>query len=462
MISVRLEYADIHDQSKLFHQPLFLLSTNLKQQLLKSQDRVYNEKLITEDLLIMTHDSTALELTSSNMSDNDFNLNYILDRYAIDDLKVIYKGANFNFNTDKSVKQYSLRKGQIDHTVTSAYIIKYESKHLSIFEELMKNSVIYFKKHFNTNKSDKTRINMFLVSDTGDYFENLGSRPKRSIDSVFLPKKQKSDIISLIDTFIKPETIQRYKRFGVNHKLTILLEGVPGTGKSSMITAIASYFNFDVAIMSFTPKMTDVGFLRTLRTWERRCNDEKDDDDDSSDSSNSSNSSNSNNKCTILVIEDMDCIFKERKSNDETRNMVTFSGILNGLDGITTGEKQIVILTTNHIEHLDPALIRPGRVDHIMKFDYANKEQIMEMFQIYTGGSEQCNVASLEFYDKVKSLNIKVTTSLLQQYLLKYAIGSTTVATVATVATVLLENIDELKQMHDACNKQRTATDLYS
>ena len=172
---------------------------------------------------------------------------------------------------------------------------------------------------------------------------------------------------------------------------------------------------------------------------------------------------------TLLVIEDMDCIFVARKSNDENRNQVTFSGILNALDGVTTGGNQIVIMTTNHIENLDPALIRPGRVDHILRFDYATKEQIKEIFTVYTkndpaiqsqsagtqGTGDKCVIAqgtsSQEFYEAVKGLNIKITTSLLQQYLLKYA----------NQAASIVENVDELKTMYDACNKQSEAK-LYS
>jgi chaperone BCS1 len=228
---------------------------------------------------------------------------------------------------------------------------------------------------------------------------------------------------------------------------------VPGTGKSSLIAALASHFNFDIAIMSFTPKMTDVGFLRAMRSWNRKAS-RRDDEDDK----------NKEERVTILVIEDMDCIFKERKTNDENRNMVTFSGILNGLDGITTGDKQIVIMTTNHIEHLDPALIRPGRVDHIMTFDYTTKEQIMDMAAIWGGKA----IPQEEFYTKVKALNIKITASLLQQYFLKYAnmaeedMEATATVTVTVTARAIMDNIDDLKQMYESCNKQQTAKDMYS
>jgi ATP-dependent Zn protease len=468
MLTVRFEYANEQDREKIFYQPLYLLAMNYKQHLLQKDDKAV-ETLVTKELTFLKSNSNnkniPIELASSSISETDFKLNYCLDRYDTE-MTFLYKGVEFHIETDKKVvQQHSLKIGMQDHTVTSSYTIRYNQQHVNVFEELMKTSITYFNTYFNWNKTDDNRLNLYIISEDGSYFENMGSRAKRSLNSVFLPKKQKTEVITIINRFLKPKTIQSYKDRGLNHKLTILLSGVPGTGKSSLIAALASHFNFDIAIMSFTPKMTDVGFLRAMRSWNRKAS-RRDDEDDKR---------KKDERITILVIEDMDCIFKERKSNDESRNMVTFSGILNGLDGITTGDNQIVIMTTNHIEHLDPALIRPGRVDHIMTFDYANKEQIMEMF---LGGKLDWGQARQEeFYNKVKALNIKVTTSLLQQYLLKYTNiaedddtddteanreAATREAAREATTRAIIENTDDLKQMYEACNTQRMATDLYS
>lgn len=451
MLTVRFEYTNEHDRFKIFFQPLYLLSMNYKQHLLsETNDSKNSDAMVTKELTFLKSNEHCIpmELASSSISETDFNLNYCLDRYTTS-MTFLFKGVEFHIETDKqTVKQHSLKIGSEDHTVTSSYTIKYASENLIIFEELMKTSVIYFNKFFKLNKPDDDRLNLFIISEDGGYFETIGSRSKRSLNSVFLPKKQKTDVVNIIDKFLKPKTIQCYKERGLNHKLTILLSGVPGTGKSSLIAALASHFNFDIAIMSFTPKMTDVGFLRAMRSWNRRTSRREDEDDKKEE------------RVTILIIEDMDCIFKERKSNDENRNMVTFSGILNGLDGITTGDKQIVIMTTNHIEHLDPALIRPGRVDHIMTFDYANKEQIVDMAALWGGKA----IPQEEFYTKVKALNIKITTSLLQQYFLKYAnmAEDDDDPVVGASVRAVMENIDDLKQMYEACNKQQTAKDMYS
>ncbi len=59
---------------------------------------------------------------------------------------------------------------------------------------------------------------------------------------------------------------------------------------------------------------------------------------------------------------------------------MTLSGLLNAIDGVTSTEGRIVFMTTNYVERLDPALIRPGRVDFKQYIGYCSKEQLKNMF----------------------------------------------------------------------------------
>lgn len=67
------------------------------------------------------------------------------------------------------------------------------------------------------------------------------------------------------------------------------------------------------------------------------------------------------------------------------QSSVTFSGFLNALDGVASGEERIIFMTTNHPERLDPALIRPGRVDLSMLIDDASPAQAMRLFTQFYG-----------------------------------------------------------------------------
>ena len=67
---------------------------------------------------------------------------------------------------------------------------------------------------------------------------------------------------------------------------------------------------------------------------------------------------------------------------------MTFSGFLNALDGVASGEERLIFMTTNHVDKLDPALIRPGRVDLIEKIDDATPEQAQILFDRFYGGQD--------------------------------------------------------------------------
>jgi chaperone BCS1 len=85
---------------------------------------------------------------------------------------------------------------------------------------------------------------------------------------------------------------------------------------------------------------------------------------------------------------------------------VTFSGFLNALDGVASGEERIIFLTTNHVSRLDPALIRPGRVDLSQIIDDANPAQAKELFtRFYRRGSdEDASTSELNNDENIESL----------------------------------------------------------
>ena len=85
-----------------------------------------------------------------------------------------------------------------------------------------------------------------------------------------------------------------------------------------------------------------------------------------------------------MLLEDVDAVFTGRATTDSRQGTgVTFSGLLNAVDGVASQEGRLLFLTTNHIERLDPALIRPGRCDVHVKFDYATHDQIQRMFTAF-------------------------------------------------------------------------------
>ena len=95
--------------------------------------------------------------------------------------------------------------------------------------------------------------------------------------------------------------------------------------------------------------------------------------------------------------------------------MVTFSGLLNALDGVASSEEHIIFMTTNHLEHLDNALIRPGRVDVKELFDNASEYQIHNMFLRFYEGAD---MLADEFVKRVRGKG--VSTAQLQGHFVYY------------------------------------------
>ncbi|KAJ0445384.1 putative AAA+ ATPase domain, ATPase, AAA-type, core, AAA-type ATPase domain-containing protein [Helianthus annuus] len=175
-----------------------------------------------------------------------------------------------------------------------------------------------------------------------------------TFDTLAMDPGMKKAIIDDLNLFLKRKEF--YKRVGKAWKRGYLLYGPPGTGKSSLIAAIANYLKFDI----FDLQLSNVGGDSSLKKLMLR----------------TSNRS-------ILVIEDIDCSIQlpDRKGTvlsklPEVKSgrdpMFSLSGLLNFIDGLWSccGDERIIIFTTNHKERLDPALLRPGRMDVHIHMSY--------------------------------------------------------------------------------------------
>ena len=459
-MKVKFTYSqsDIHI-GRLFNQPLFYLSENIKQLILKRQNskKFINERCDSNFEIDLDNENIEFNMLSYNKETfknckeelNDTNninentsdiknetstgISYILDNLS-KDMAISFKYSNINFKLeitdvckDRPIKEnmYS------EYTLYSTYQISFPTDALEVFEKFIQTTIQYSYKFNNNIIYNDNKLSLYLSRDDGGYFQFIGRREKRKLETIHIPKKIKNDLLNDLENFLKPETKTQYLNLGINYKRTYLFEGYPGTGKTSLIMALASYFNYNIAIVSFTPKMTDSDLFHLIRSI-----DSKDEDF----------------KKIFIIFEDIDCIFKERKSHDEQRNCVSFSGLLNALDGFATAENMITFITTNYINNLDNALLRPGRVDYILSFEYANKEQITGMFKAFTLCDNSKTI--LEFYDLCCNLNINITTSLLQQYLMKYINNPQNA----------IDNIDEMKKLHDKskANKEDDDKGLYS
>lgn len=195
-------------------------------------------------------------------------------------------------------------------------------------------------------------INKVTVHRTDGYgnWRIAACVPHRPLDSVIFSSGVSDYIASDIQTFLDTEAW--YVDRSIPYQRGYLFYGPPGNGKTSAITALASHFNFDIALLNLkTSRMDDNDLAESIANVPAR---------------------------TVLVLEDIDCVAKGRKIEDEK---ISFSGLLNALDGLSASHGQIVFMTTNFRDKLDSALIRPGRCDVQIKFSNATPYQKLHLFE---------------------------------------------------------------------------------
>ncbi|CAM1507413.1 Fc.00g070540.m01.CDS01 [Cosmosporella sp. VM-42] len=204
-----------------------------------------------------------------------------------------------------------------------------------------------------------------VYSARGMDWASLGDpRKKRPLGSVILDEGIKESIVDDVQDFLKRQ--QWYVDRGIPYRRGYLLFGPPGSGKTSFIQALAGELDFSVAMINLSEMgMTDDKLAFLLTKLPKR---------------------------SILLLEDADAAFVNRRQRDTdgySGATVTFSGLLNALDGVAAGEERIAFLTTNHIDRLDPALIRPGRVDMMLRIGEATQYQAAQMWDRFYGDVDE-------------------------------------------------------------------------
>jgi ATPase family associated with various cellular activities (AAA) len=188
----------------------------------------------------------------------------------------------------------------------------------------------------------------FRMLDKWDDWERLDELPPRELGSVMLPAGQIERLTADVARFLAAE--DQYARRCIPWHRGHLYEGPPGTGKTSVARAIASHFGMDVWYLPLADLKHDGDLLRVVGRVTPR---------------------------SMLLLEDVDVFHAATVRDDQAE--VTLSGLLNTLDGIATPHGLLTIMTTNTPEVLDVAVARPGRVDLVEHFGYADEDQVARL-----------------------------------------------------------------------------------
>ena len=282
-----------------------------------------------------------------------------------------YQNAFLLVNRVRETKSMDLATGKPWETVTLTTL--YSQRH--IFESL------FMEAHQLAQKSVQGKTIVYTARATS--WEQFGEpRRKRPLESVILDEGIKERIVADLQDFLHSE--RWYYDRGIPYRRGYLLHGPPGSGKSSFIQALGGQLDYNIAILNLSERgLTDDRFNYLLTIIPKR---------------------------TLVLLEDVDAAFSNRRTQSEADGYrganVTFSGLLNALDGVASAEERVLFLTTNHVERLDSALVRPGRVDMTVRLGEATRFQAGQLWDRFYGEIDKEGTNKRRFVERLGELGM--------------------------------------------------------
>ncbi|KAL1821481.1 hypothetical protein DCAR_0417897 [Daucus carota subsp. sativus] len=360
-----------------------------------------------ERYLAVKSSATATRLKANSVRDSE-RLVLSMDDYEeiVDEYQGIKVWWTSGMTADKgrSISFYP-RENEKRH-----FVLSFRKKHREVIvESYLKHVMDEGKAIAVRNRTRKLFTNNKEEGYAGSVWTHVAFVHPATFETLALEPGLKEEIVNDLLTFSQAKDF--YGNVGRAWKRGYLLHGPPGTGKSTMVAAMANLLEYDVYDLELTSVENNTELRKLLI--------------------------NTTGK-SIIVIEDIDCSldltgqrneekkeaessnardrFKKAEGKDKKTSKVTLSGLLNFIDGLWSacGSERIFVFTTNYIEKLDPALIRTGRMDKHILMSYCS----FEVFKVLA--NKYLNIRFHELFVRIQELlgEVAVTPAQVVEYLI--------------------------------------------
>ncbi|KAF8405268.1 hypothetical protein HHK36_010169 [Tetracentron sinense] len=318
-----------------------------------------NQIFEAAQIYLRTKISPSTQRLKVSKPEKEKNITVTMERN--EEIVDVFDGVQFKwiFVCRQIESKYFNNPGDLNSTLRSEiryFELTFHKKHK---EKAVSSYLPYILKESKSMKEENKMVKLFTVSfdrmygNMGETWSSINLDHPATFDTLAMDSELKKTILQDLERFVKRKEF--YRRVGKAWKRGYLLYGPPGTGKSSLIAAMANYLNFDIYDLELADLRCNSDLRRMLVATANR---------------------------SILVVEDIDCTIELQDRLAEARavqpnrfrqdSQVTLSGLLNFIDGLwsSCGDERIIVFTTNHKERLDPALLRPGRMDVHIHMSY--------------------------------------------------------------------------------------------
>jgi chaperone BCS1 len=294
----------------------------------RNLEATINNKQLTSDYV--SHSNKQVKTTTTTITDK-------LYTWQHEDFFIIYAGTPKR----RLVITKGREKLEAAKSLKESYFNRFSIKGFGAKKSILSilKNVIEYNQQFKSEIQSK-----LYTSNSWGEWTNHGVLHGKNIDNLILDCKD--ELIKDVEDFINEE--KWYNLRNIAYKRGYLLKGKPGNGKSALCQALALHTKRNIYYLSINDIDKDANLIYSFQNMEVN---------------------------SILVIEDVDACYSDR---DAVKTNVSFSTLLNCLDGVYSKYNIITIMTTNHADKLDPALIRAGRIDIQFSIDNPSKSSVQK------------------------------------------------------------------------------------